>query len=142
MTATARAYPFRRPSKYGSAHCWFCQACDIVVDAANAKSAACLKCGATVKSKDLIHFDSKRERTRWGELRALDLLDCITDLQRQVSYPIEINGTKVGSYRGDFQYRENGQVKIEDVKGVDTPLSRFKRKCVTALYGTEIQIVK
>ena len=132
---TARIYPFRKAAKYGSTHCWWCQQCDIVVDAASAKSAACLKCGATVKSKDLIHFDSTRERTRWGELRALDL-------QRQVSYPIEINGTKVGTYRGDFQYREDGQVKIEDVKGIDTPLSRFKRKCVTALYGIEIQIVK
>ena len=139
---TARVYPFRKPAKYGSTHCWWCQQCDIVVDAANAKSAACLKCGATVKSKDLIHFDSKRERSRWGELRALDLLDCITDLQRQVSYPIEINGTKVGTYRGDFQYREDGQIKVEDVKGHPTPLSKFKIKCVEAQYGFEIQIVK
>ncbi len=66
MTATARLFPFRKPAKYGSAHCWWCVTCDVPVDAAKAITAKCQGCGAGPASANIIHFDSKRERPRCG----------------------------------------------------------------------------
>ncbi len=60
--------PVRR-SKYGAAHCWWCVTCDVPVDAASAITAKCLGCGAGPSAANIIHFDSKRERSRWCELR-------------------------------------------------------------------------
>ena len=114
------------------------------VDAVSAKTAKCLGCGAGPSAASIIHLDSKRERERWHELRLLQDTGKIKDLQRQVSFPIKIHDTNVGVYRCDFHYIEEGQefYTIEDVKGVDTPLSKFKRKCVAAQTGTEVRIVR
>ncbi len=131
-----------KPSKYRSAHCWWCVTCDMPVDAPSAITAECLICGAGPAAANIIHFDSKRERARWGELRLLERAGHITDLRRQVDFPIKINGKKIGTYRCDFEYRENDQTKVIDVKGIDTPLSKFKRGCVEAQYGIEIDIVR
>jgi hypothetical protein len=52
----------------------------------------------------------------------------------------------IGHYRGDFAYlKKSGDACvriIEDVKGVDTPLSKWKRKHVQAQYGVTVQVVK
>lgn len=131
-------------SKYRSAHCWWCVTCDVPVDGEKAITTKCLGCGAGPFAANIIHFDSKRERARWHELRLLERAGKIKDLRRQVSFPIKINDMKVGVYRCDFHYIEDGQefYTIEDVKGVDTPLSKFKRKCVAAQTGTEVRIVR
>ncbi len=134
-----------RPSKYRSTHCWWCVTCDAPVDAPKAIAAKCPICGAAgPAATNIIHFDSKRERARWHELRLLQRAGKIKDLQRQVSFPIKINGKKVGVYRCDFHYQEiPGEFyTIEDVKGMDTPLSKFKRKCVAAQTGTDVRIVR
>ena len=133
-----------RPSKYRSTHRWWCVTCDVPVDAPSALVARCSFCGTGPSAANIIHFDSKRERARWHELRLLQRAGKIKDLRRQVSFPIKINGTKVGVYRCDFHYQEDGQgfYTIEDVKGIDTPLSKFKRKCVAAQTGTEVRIVR
>ncbi len=133
-----------RPSKYRSAHCWWCVPCDVPVDALKATFVKCSFCGAGPRSPTIIHFDSKRERTRWHELRLMQRAGKIKDLRRQVSFPIRINGKKVGAYRCDFHYLDEGHefYTIEDVKGIDTPLSKFKRKCVAAQTGTEVRIVR
>lgn len=45
-------------------------------------------------------------------------------------------------YRADFmEFWIDGEVKIIDVKGVDTPQSKMKRKQVEALYPITIHIV-
>ena len=142
MTAPHGMGPPVRRSKYGAAHCWWCQHCDVAVDAAMAIIAKCPICGAGPSSANVIHFHSKRERSHWAMLRLRVGIGEIAILQRQTSYPISIDGTKVGTYKADFTYMENGQLNVEDVKGIDTPLSRFKRKCVEAQYGVEIRIVR
>jgi hypothetical protein len=48
----------------------------------------------------------------------------------------------VGSYFADFCYRDAaGAIVVEDAKGFQTPLYRFKRRMVEAQYGIVIQEV-
>jgi len=92
---------------------------------------------------DGVHFDSKRERDRYQELKLLERAGEIRDLILQPAFPLIVNGHKIGTYRGDFQYTEcaSGEQIVEDVKGVRTPVYRLKKKIVAALYGIEIREV-
>ena len=91
---------------------------------------------------DGIRFDSKREAARYGELRLLERLGEITDLRCQPRYELAVLGMRLGEYRADFAYTRHGQVQCEDVKGFDTPLSRWKRKHVQAQYGIAVQVLR
>lgn len=83
---------------------------------------------------DGITFDSKKEAKRYGELKLLEKAGEITDLELQPEYPLNVNGKTVAKYRGDFRYfdRRNGVVVHEDVKGVQTPVFRLKKKILAA----------
>lgn len=85
-------------------------------------------------------FDSTREFDRWGELQLLERAGRISDLSRQDRYPLHgPNGVKLADYVADFTYQEDGQIVIEDAKGVRTPMYRLKRKWVKAEYGIDIR---
>src|SRR3972149_12010734 len=91
---------------------------------------------------DGIRFASQAEGARYQELKLLQHAKLIRDLRLQVEIKIcaydarRIRGREVGKYIADFQYIDaaSSNVLVEDVKGFDTPLSRFKRKCVEAQY--------
>jgi hypothetical protein len=88
---------------------------------------------------DGITFDSKAEAKRWFDLRTLALNGVISDLERQVRYDFAINGVKLGFYKADFRYRnERGELVVEDVKGVRTPMFSLKAKLMKALHGVTI----
>lgn len=93
---------------------------------------------------DGIVFHSQAEARRYGELKMLDSAGYIGQLVIQPRYKLlATGGEKVGEYRGDFAYWTNrGEFVVEDVKGFDTPLSKWKRKHVKAQYGIDVQIVK
>jgi len=91
---------------------------------------------------DGIIFASKREAARYAELKIMQKAWLITDLQLQPTYQIVINGIKVCKVKLDFSYSKNGALIVEDVKGVDTPVSRLKRKLVKAMHGVDVVIVK
>ena len=104
------------------------------------------KYNAIPTTVDGIRFDSKREAKRYGELRLLVQAGEIRDLQLQPEFEIEVTnpqGEKVpcGKYIADFWYLEDGRAVVEDAKGHPTPLYKFKRKLVEALYGLEIHEV-
>ena len=105
---------------------------------------------------DGFRFDSKREAKRWGELRLLEQAGEIQDLERQVRMPLIVNMELIGHYVADFRYRvweddlpdpfasDPGTprvlvVKVEDVKGVKTPVYQLKKKIIKAQYGIEIK---
>lgn len=91
---------------------------------------------------DGIRFDSKAEARRWDQLRMMEKAGEITDLKRQVSYALTVNGKLVGRYVGDFQYAlPSGDIVTEDVKGVETPVFRLKSKIFSAIYGRDIAII-
>lgn len=101
---------------------------------------------------DGIRFDSKREAARYQELKMLELAGVIHRLKLQPVFELHANGGgPVGTYRADFEYCRCEQLSarcwstdivVEDVKGFDTPLSRWKRKHVKAQYLVNVQIVK
>lgn len=101
-------------------------------------------------------FDSKKEGYRYRELMILERSGQITDLQRQVKYTLipaqrepdtigKRGGVKKGklierevSYIADFVYRENGELVVEDTKGIRTKDYIIKRKLM--LYVHRIRI--
>jgi hypothetical protein len=107
---------------------------------------------------DGIRFASKKEAKRYGELKLLVLAGVISKLTLQPKYPLGSddkpvlqrsgrypNGRRV-SYLADFRYVDlstgrTGKYVIEDVKGMDTPLSKLKRAVVEAQYGIRIVLV-
>lgn len=88
---------------------------------------------------DGIRFASKREATRYKDLKARERFGLIQDLKLQVLYPLTVNGQKVGNYRSDFDYTEDGQKIVEDCKGCKTPMYRLKKKLMRAIYNIEIR---
>jgi len=89
-------------------------------------------------------FPSNAEGIRYLQLKELQELGTIAELELQPPFPFHVNGHLVGSYRADFRYRIlpgqlGTRVLIEEVKGVSTDLYRLKKKLVHALYpGVEI----
>lgn len=101
------------------------------------------KYGAIKTEYNGVVYDSKAEAHRAAELETFEKAGVIRNLQRQVKFPIEINGKKVFTYIADFTYEEihNGMLVVEDVKGMRTPMFNLKKKCVEALYGITIKII-
>ena len=124
-------------NKFGAKRVWICRRCD-----GPAHSDRCLSCG----SVKIQQFDSKAEAGRYHELRLKERLKEIKRLECQPRFPLSVKGELVGRYYGDFQYIDgDGVTVVEDVKGgkaTDTPLSKFKRKLVHAIYGIEVQVVR
>lgn len=91
---------------------------------------------------DGITFDSAMEARRYGVLKMLSLAGDITNLRLQPSYDIEAHGVKICAYRADFAYRDciTGEEITEDVKGVETPEFKLKRKLFEAQYGRKIKL--
>lgn len=108
-------------------------------------------------------FDSKREFTRWCELRIMERTGKIYGLRRQVKYELiptqrEINTEvyKAGPQKGlhkpgaviekpcfyvaDFVYYENGKLVVEDCKGCVTEVFKLKKKLMLWVHGIRIRI--
>ena len=111
---------------------------------------------------DGIKFDSKKEATRYKELKTLERAGIIQDLQRQVKYvlipaqyepsgEIYTKGKEKGkpkkgklierecAYYADFVYTENGKTVVEDTKGVKTPEYIIKRKLMLYVHNIKIK---
>ena len=89
---------------------------------------------------DGITFDSKGEARRYQELLLLQRAKVISGLERQVKYPFEYRGVKIGSYVADFTYTERGKHVVEDFKSPasKTPTYNLKKKLLKAFYGVDI----
>ena len=100
------------------------------------------KYGAVKTEVDGIKFDSKHEAKRYQELRLLEQAGEITNLCLQVPFEL-IPKSKYGMpirYIADFTYNDrNGQLIVEDAKGVKTPVYRLKRRLMAELKGIEIK---
>ena len=96
-------------------------------------------------------FDSRKEASRWIELKYMERAGLIKDLQRQ--YPITLipsqkdgNGKVIerpSKYVAVFAYTENGKKVIEDVKSSATKTKEYilKRKMLLYYYGIRIKEV-
>ena len=88
-------------------------------------------------------FDSKRERDRFIELTLLREKGYIKELRLQVPFVLIEKSRHGGAikYIADFVYKMDGQLVVEDVKGVRTPLYKLKKRLLVEKYGIEIQEV-
>lgn len=93
---------------------------------------------------DGITHDSKREAARWETLKLMVKAGLIHSLNRQVRFPIVVNGIRVCSYVADFTYVEAGAQVVEDVKSPPTrkrPEYRLKSKLMAAVHGITLREV-
>jgi hypothetical protein len=110
------------------------------------------KYAAVPTTIDGVRFSSKKEAARYMELKMLQKAGEIHGLELQPKFPLYVG--KVGqrieradkpvcSYIADFRYREGptGILRIEDVKGMKTPVYRLKKKMVEAQYGITVREV-
>ena len=95
---------------------------------------------------DGITFDSLKEYRHWCDLRLLERVGKITDLQTQVKFELipsqRMNGKVVEracNYVADFVYMENGKKVVEDTKGYKTKDYIIKRKLMLFRFGIQIK---
>lgn len=93
---------------------------------------------------DGIRFDSMAESRRYVDLKLMERAGEIQELDVHPQYPIDINGHRICIVELDFRYYDTkrGGIVVEDVKGVDTVLSKLKRKMVAAQHDVKVEIVK
>lgn len=95
-----------------------------------------------------ISFASKAEAGRYAELRLLEKAGEITELERQPAFELHVGRERLGLYRADFRYKQRvvglayAQTVIEDVKGFEVPLQKWKRKHAEAQYSMTVQVIK
>lgn len=86
-----------------------------------------------------VKFDSKKEARRYGELLLLVRAGEIKNLILQPPFVLRVDGIKICSYIGDFQYEEKGKIIVEDCKGYRTRDYVIKKKLMHAILGIEIR---
>lgn len=103
------------------------------------------KYGSRKTVVDGITFDSKAEARRYGELKLMERAGAISDLELQPSFEIlpafrDASGARYRAikYLADFRYIENGKAIVEDVKGMETPEFKLKRKMLLSRYPETI----
>ena len=94
---------------------------------------------------DGVTFHSKAEARRYSELKILEKAGAISGLELQPRFPLMAPGsghsyerTHLGDYVADFLYRIDGECVVEDVKGMRTPLYKWKKKHFEAQHGVPI----
>ena len=106
---------------------------------------------------DGITFDSRKEASRYRELKLLLEAGSISNLRCQEKFVLipvqrepDIIGVRGGvkkgkviekecSYLADFVYEEDGQTVVEDTKGFRTKDYIIKRKLMLYFYGIKIK---
>lgn len=103
-------------------------------------------------------FDSKKELHRYEELCLMEKAGMISNLRRQVKFTLipsqrELIAKKGEGYRwgkvierecsyiAHFVYKENGNIVVEDAKGVKTEAYKIKRKLMLKVHGIRIREV-
>lgn len=94
-------------------------------------------------------YASRKEARRGAELELLERQGLITGLKKQPKYAFRATETmaetlvydsgRVVQYWGDFEYYDDGgELVIEDVKGVRTPVFRLKKALMWAYHRIEV----
>lgn len=99
------------------------------------------KYGAKSVTIDGVWFASTKEGKRWCELQLMQHGGYISDLKRQVRFPIDVNGIPICHYVADATYQRNGKLVVEDCKGVETDIYRLKAKLMKAVHGITVETV-
>lgn len=90
---------------------------------------------------DGIKFASKKEASRYRQLKLMEQAKAIQDLHLQVKFPL-VKKSQYGreiKYIADFTYYDNGKLVVEDTKGYRTDVYKLKKRLMAELYGIEIK---
>ena len=98
---------------------------------------------------DGIKFDSKREATRYGQLKILEKAKLIKELELQKVFELQPSFRKNGktyrkiTYKADFYYYDNHLEKyvVEDTKGFKTETYKIKKKMFEYVYP-ELELIE
>jgi len=115
---------------------------------------------AKYKNKKYKGYDSIREYNRSNVLKLMEKQGLISNLQEQVKYELipaqyeyfQVQGVRKllnkkklversVCYYADFQYIQNGELVVEDSKGVRTKEYIIKRKLMRPVHGAKIKEV-
>ena len=90
---------------------------------------------------DGIYFDSKKEATRYQELKMLERAGAISNLELQVPFELipKQDGERACTYKADFVYFKQGKKIVEDTKGMKTDVYKIKRKLMLYQHGIKIK---
>lgn len=83
--------------------------------------------GVTYDSK----FEAEYAQTLDLRVKAGDILN----YQRQVPFPLEVNGQFIGKYVMDFVvYHPDARIELVEIKGFETAVYKLKAKLLRAIY--------
>ena len=88
-------------------------------------------------------FDSKREADRYTKLLLMLRSGRITALKTQVTFELlpKQKNERAVKYIADFVYEQDGEVVVEDCKGVRTRDYIIKRKLMLWVHGISVKEV-
>lgn len=96
-------------------------------------------------SQGFIH-QSSLEARRCTELTLMQAGGLIRDLEAhpQVRFDLDVNGVHVCAYLADFRYfdEDRRETVVEDTKGFQTELSKFKLRLMLAIHGINVELVR
>jgi len=101
------------------------------------------KYGAESSWIDGIRFASKAEAKYYLMLKYRERLGEVTDVRLQEPFTVlGPKGQVVTTYRADFCFWDasEGRQRVIDVKGVQTPLFKLKKRVVEAFLGITIEL--
>lgn len=86
-------------------------------------------------------YASRREARRASELQMLQQIGEISDLEEQVKFELipKQDGERAVTYTADFRYVQDGQVVVEDSKGVKTQQYIIRRKLMQWVHGIKVR---
>lgn len=88
-------------------------------------------------------FDSMAEHKRYAQLKLMVKAKAIEGLEVHPAFTAIVNGVKVCRIELDFRYYDKATNKLtyEDIKGMDTPMSKLKRKLLMALFPETVLLI-
>lgn len=98
------------------------------------------KYNAVKTDVDGVTFDSRKEAERYKYLMMLQSAGVISDLRLQPRYLLQdsfiYDGKKIRKieYIADFEYHQDGDIIVEDVKGYKTDVYKIKKKLFLKKY--------
>ena len=91
---------------------------------------------------DGIRFDSTKEGLRYRDLKMLQHVGKIENLEMQPEYifPIEYDSGRHIRYKADFRYIDcdTGKTVVEDVKGFKTKVYRIKKAMMRYFHSIDV----
>lgn len=102
------------------------------------------KYGAKKTTIDGITFDSKAESDYYALLKMREKAGEVSGVEMQHPFAlVGPDGLLIATYRCDFAFWDlvEGRFRVIDVKGVETPVFKLKRKLMKSFLGINVEVV-